>query len=321
MAASEERDQEQVDVHEMWPSEPFDFTPWLAENLWLLGGAVGLELQEVQQEAPVGPFSLDILAKVPSTGAKVAIENQLEWTDMSHLGQLITYATGCAAHIAIWVAPEFRYEHAEALHRLNEVKGDGIRFYGVKVEVFKKENSQLQPRLRKVVYPGGWNTGITQPPGETMSSRARQFQEFFRPLIVKMLGGHTPFADGAIQNFDYRDRFFRSSFNRGVGYAASLEGRNDAWVTLHISMDDKKDTKRMFDELKKYREDIEQIFPGEKWHWRRYDAFSFSSISIRRDGSIDDSLEKREETRKWMVANLHRFKDTFDPYLKAILSA
>lgn len=321
MGTPEERGQELVDVHEKWPSEPFDFTPWLAKNLKLIGDEIGLELQEVQQEAPVGLFSLDILAKVPSTGAKVAIENQLEWSDMSHLGQLLTYATGCDARIAIWVAPEFRYEHAEALHRLNEWTGDGIRFYGVKVEVFKMEDSHLEPRLLKVVYPGGWNKDLTQPAGETMSPRAQQFREFFQPLIAKMLGGHTPFADSAIQNFNYQDRFFRSNLNKGVGYAASLEGKNDAWVTLHISMERKEDTKHTFDELKKLKDDIESRIPGKEWHWRRYDTFTFSSISIRRDGSIDDSPEKLEETRDWMVTNLRRFKDTFNPHLETILRA
>ena len=49
------------------------------------------------------------------SGEKVAIENQLEWTDTHHLGQLITYATGCEARIAVWVATEFRYEYAVAL--------------------------------------------------------------------------------------------------------------------------------------------------------------------------------------------------------------
>ena len=154
-----------------------------------------------------------------------------------------------------------------------------------------------------------------------MSPRARQFEKFFQPLIAKMLGGHTPFADGAIQNFNYQDRFFRSNLNKGVGFAASLEGKNHAWVTLHISMERKEETKRIFDELKKHREDIESRVPGEKWHWRRYDRFYFSSVSIRRDGSIDDPPEKLEEIRNWMVASLHEFKQVFDPHLKAILRA
>ena len=74
-----------------------------------------MELELVKREAAVGPYSLDILAKEADTGVMVAIENQLEETNLIHLGQLITYATGRGAHIAIWVAPKFGYYHAQAL--------------------------------------------------------------------------------------------------------------------------------------------------------------------------------------------------------------
>ena len=155
-----------------WMSAPcgrmrrIDFTPWLAENLHMLGDAIGMKLEPVQTEAPVGPYSLDILARDADDGAKVAIENQLEGTDLHHLGQLLTYATGCEAHIAIWVAPAFGYEHAQALHRLNKWTNGSIRFYGVKVEVVKQAGGAPSPRFRKVVYPGGWCKEATLQPGE-----------------------------------------------------------------------------------------------------------------------------------------------------------
>ena len=157
---------EQLDVHTIFKHEALDFTPWLAENLHMLGDAIGLKLEPVQTEAPVGPYFLDIKAKAADGGAIVAIENQLEVTDMGHLGQLLTYATGCEAHIAIWVAPAFGYEHAQALHRLNEWTKDSIRFYGVKVEVIKQAGGDPSPRFRKVVWPGGWCKEATLQPGE-----------------------------------------------------------------------------------------------------------------------------------------------------------
>ena len=46
-------------------------------------------------EKPVGPYFLDILEKVTDTHMSVVIENHLEWTFTHHLGQLLTYATGC----------------------------------------------------------------------------------------------------------------------------------------------------------------------------------------------------------------------------------
>ncbi len=160
MTASGE-DVQRVDVHSMWPSEAYDFTPWLAEHLDPLGAELGLTLEEVRQEAPVGPYLLDILAKAPGEDGGdvlVAIENQLEWSDLLHLGQLLTYATGRDARVAVWVAPEFRRQLAEALHRLNEWTRDGISFYGVRVEVVGREGStELEPRFRRVVWPGGWD--------------------------------------------------------------------------------------------------------------------------------------------------------------------
>ena len=93
-----------------------------------------MKLELLKSEAPVGPYYLDILAKEVDRGVEAAIENQYGTTDMAHLGQLLIYAAGYDARIAIWVAPEFGYEHAQALHRLNEWTRDGIDFYASRLE-------------------------------------------------------------------------------------------------------------------------------------------------------------------------------------------
>ena len=188
---------EQEDVRTKWQHEAHNFTPWLAKNLHLLSDALGMKLEHPQTEVPVGPFSLDILARDADDGVKVAIENQLEETDLHHLGQLLTYATGCDAQVAIWVAPEFGYEHAQALHRLNEWTQESIRFFGVKVEVFERAGGEhLEARFRKVVYPGGWDKKATLKSGE-MPATQRQYYDFFQPLITELLG--EDFADKVFQ--------------------------------------------------------------------------------------------------------------------------
>ena len=68
-----------------------DFTPWLYGNLDLLGEAIRLPLTPEGMEHPIGGYRLDILAK-DSLGHHVAIENQVEPADHSHLGQLLLYA-------------------------------------------------------------------------------------------------------------------------------------------------------------------------------------------------------------------------------------
>ena len=126
-----------LDVKKKWKHEALHFTPWLAKNLNELGKAIGVELECDQTEVQVGPFACDILATDVDSGAKVAIENQLELSDHGHLGQLLTYAAGLGARIAVWVTPAFCYEHAEALHSLNQWTHDGVRFYAVRVTLRK----------------------------------------------------------------------------------------------------------------------------------------------------------------------------------------
>ena len=306
---------EYVDVHKRWRYEDRHFTPWLADNLHMLGGALGMNLKLVQTEKPVGPFACDILAKELGSGERVAIENQLELTDHSHLGQLLTYAAGLNAGIAVWVAPDFQYEHAEALHRLNKWTRDGRRFYGVKVMVLNTGNV-LEPRLCPVVTPDGWNQEITLPPG-AVDSRKLQFRAFFQPIIDKLLG--SGFADKAIFLFGMTARRFPSG-HPDVWYAASLVN-SGAWVTLHIQAE--KGPNCVFRKLMQDKAAIEKCIaathPGQEWHWFEHLPYTFSSINIRRDGSIDDPPEKLEETRAWMLALLLRFKEVFEPRVQDML--
>ena len=312
-----EDETEQADVRDKWEHEAHNFTPWLAKNLHRLGDELGMKLEAVQTEVPVGPYFLDILAKDADDGVKVAIENQLEETDLHHLGQLLTYATGCDAQVAVWVAPEFCYEHAQALHRLNQWTKENIRFFGVKVEAFKKTGGEdLEARFRKVVYPGGWNKEITLPSGE-MPATKRKYYEFFQPLVTKLIG--EGFADKAVNYFDHTGRFFPSRFDEDTGYAVSF-WKNGAWVSLHVrTWDSVERNNRIFDELQKAKLEIEESLDAE-WVWHRFDTNSFFTISIRRDGSIDDPSEKHEEIRGWMLDLLPKLKEVFDPRLEEALA-
>ena len=106
-----------VELRNIWQSEAAHFTPWLAgeDNLAMLGDTlgIGLELEAVEQN--VGPFRADILCKDTLGDRWVLIENQLERTDHTHLGQLITYAAGLDAVTIVWIAAKVADEHRGAL--------------------------------------------------------------------------------------------------------------------------------------------------------------------------------------------------------------
>ena len=147
---------ERLGIREVWADEAADFTPWLAENLDTLGWELGLNLELVETEKTVGSFYLDILVRDVDNGTLVAIENQLEWSDHSHLGQLLTYAAKCEATAAVWIASEFRYEHRETINRLNQWTGNKIQWYGVEVRCIKIGDSMPAPDFRVVAAPDGW---------------------------------------------------------------------------------------------------------------------------------------------------------------------
>jgi hypothetical protein len=150
---------EKVDLKQAWPHEALNFTPWLAEpkNLEMLGKEVGLNLVLEAVEKAVDTFSADILAKDIATDRWVVIENQLEKTDHSHLGQVLTYAAGLDAHTFIWIARDFREPHRAAIDYLNKISSPEYNFFGVQVELYRIAESPVAPVFRLVAKPNGWS--------------------------------------------------------------------------------------------------------------------------------------------------------------------
>lgn len=153
-----------IELRDIWLSESSHFTPWLAreENLLTLGETLGLELELEAQEKAVGPFRADILCKDIGTNAWVLIENQLERTDHSHLGQLLTYASGLEAVTIVWIAARFTEEHRSTLDWLNRITDETFRFFGVEVELWRIGDSPAAPRFNIVSKPNNWNKLVTQ---------------------------------------------------------------------------------------------------------------------------------------------------------------
>lgn len=153
-----------IELRDIWTSESSHFTPWLAreENLLTLGETLGLELELEAQERAVGPFRADILCKDIGTNAWVLVENQLERTDHSHLGQLLTYASGLEAVTIVWIAARFTEEHRSTLDWLNRITDETFRFFGVEVELWRIGESPAAPRFNIVSKPNNWNKLVTQ---------------------------------------------------------------------------------------------------------------------------------------------------------------
>jgi hypothetical protein len=151
-----------VELREIWITEASDFTPWLAreENLSVLAETLGIELELEAQEKAVGPFRADILCKDIGSNAWVLVENQLERTDHTHLGQLLTYASGLEAVTIVWIAARFTEEHRATLDWLNKITDDTFRFFGLEVELWRIGDSPAAPKFNIVSKPNDWSRSV-----------------------------------------------------------------------------------------------------------------------------------------------------------------
>ena len=304
---------ERVDIREIWPNEAADFTPWLAENLDTLGKALGLDLEIQAQEAPVGGYSLDILARDVQSGRPVVIENQLGPTDHAHLGQLLTYAAGFDANVIVWIAREFRDEHREALDLLNHRTGEESEFFGVEVELWKIAESPPAVNFNLVSTPNEWRKQTVSSPrtSSPVSEKMEKYREFFQDLIDTLRENHqfTNATKGQPQNF-YSFAAGRSGFSYGVNFNADGHAR----VELYIDPGEQPENKQIFDRFEDQKGAVESELETPL-EWERLDNRRASRISIRRLGSIDDDRETLKALEGWMVDRLLDFRRVFGPRL------
>ena len=302
---------ERVDIREVWADEASDFTPWLANNLDRLGDELGMELELVQTEAPVGNYYLDILARNVNGGDMVAIENQIAGTDHTHLGQLMTYAAGHDAGVVIWVATKFRDEHRAALDWLNERSAASLDFFGVEIEAIKIGDSLPAPLFRLAVVPNAWSKQVRSSPTTGLTDSQQRYAEFWRPLFGELsdrLGLKITMTNSS-------NEYVVSSGFGGITYRMRLAWQNEVRVELMIGKTaDKVWNKRVFDLLKKSQTDI-QTNLGEELIWERRDHLNSCLIAVSTSGSVEDAKEELDEVRRWMIEYLIKFRSEFKPYL------
>jgi hypothetical protein len=154
----------------------------------------------VQQEVAVGLFSADLLGTDVGSRAGILIENQLEQTDHSHLGQLLTYASGLGTDILVWVATKVREEHRQALTWLNERTHEGVLFFGVEVELLRIGESKPAPHFKVVVAPNDWQKAQSTRTGQAGRAQPREKQERYGQ-----------FWAGVVTTIRERDQSFTSS--------------------------------------------------------------------------------------------------------------
>jgi hypothetical protein len=302
----------QVDVREVWANEAYDFTPWLAQNVGKLGEALGMELELKGQEAPVGDFSLDLLAHDLGRDRVVIIENQLESTNHDHLGKLLTYAAGYDAGVIIWIAKEIREEHRQTVDWLNQHTDGNIEFYAVVIEVIQIDNSRPACNFKAVAFPNEWRkSAIASSDGTPTSERGEAYRAFFQGLLDELRDKHHFTGARAAQPQSWYS--FASGYS-GLTYGFSFNQKAKVRAELYIDRGSAEENKAIFDRLFSERTLIEGEF-GEPLQWDRLDNKRAARIYISRDGSIENDTQSLVEIRSWGINYLLRLKKVFGPKL------
>ncbi len=304
---------EPVPLRDLWAHEATQFTPWLAENLDLLGEQIGLTLTLVEEEGNAGDFSVDIVAQTPE-GHTVIIENQLERTDHDHLGKLITYLSTLEAKVAIWISPSPRPEHERAIHWLNEVAPADTSFYLVKVEAFRIGDSPPAPLFTVIAGPS--------PEGRQIGARKRELAErhiLLREFWTQLLERARKRTSLHARRKPTTDYWIETGAGMsGVKYIYVLL-KDRARIELYIDTGDEAENKRLFDALFAHKDEIEAAF-GEPLDWQRLDHRRASRIAYVLPGGGLPDQERWPQIQEAMIEAMVRFERAFKPHIRALRS-
>jgi len=301
-----------VPLREVWAHEARDFTSWLAENLDVLEENTGLSLSLVEQEAPTGRFSVDILAE-DRDGNLVVIENQLEPTNHDHLGKIITYMSNHDAKTALWIVAQARPEHVRAVQWLNEFLPADVSVYLIQVEAVRIDDSPPAPLFTVLAAPSEESREIGEKKKE-LAERHRLRMEFWERLLEKARGRTHIHANRSPTT----DHWISAGAGRSGLTWAYVILKDHARVELYIDTQDQAINKEIFDQLHHHREVIEQKF-GAPLDWQRLDGRRASRIAydIRGKGGLKDR-ERWDALQDAMIDAMIRLERALKPYIQQL---
>ena len=304
---------ERVELRDVWQHEAYNFTPWLADagNLAILSKELGLDLELVGQEVAVGPYAADIVCKDSFDGTHVLIENQLEKTDHSHLGQILTYASALEARTVVWIASRFTDEHRAAIDWLNEITHDEWQFFGLEIELWRIGNSAPAPKFNIICRPNDWSRAVRDEAAKAETATPTQaiqlkFWSAFRDyMVAKGLRAPKPSAQ-SWQSF----RVGRTGF--------SIEGvikrsEQQMLVRLYIVCDDLP-PKAVFRYLLARKTFIEQAL-GMSLEWHELPDKKGSVIYVVRNDADLDNEANWPQLHIWLETTIAAMERVFRPLI------
>jgi hypothetical protein len=299
---------EKVDLRTMWTNEARDFTCWIERNIEQLSDFLGFELQIIEREKKVGSFSIDLYAEA-NDGEKVIIENQLEKTDHTHLGQIVTYFTNLEAKHVIWIAKDIRPEHAQAINWLNQFTG--ISFYLLQVEAYKIGDSDPAPYFKLVCKPNETIKAIGQEIKD-FNDREKFNVRFWESMIEKCKSRLSHFTTRKASKYHYHS----GSAGKGGFTFVFLATNKFYGVELYIDLGNEDENLFLIQYLAKSKNQIEKEF-GHELSWE--ELHESRACRIRFHIAEESILEvDQSKAQEEMITCMERFEKVLRPKIKEL---
>jgi hypothetical protein len=290
---------EAVHIREVWESEPRDFTPWLLDHADYLAEALGIDLELEQSEHPVGDFSLDLIGSDLSNDAVLIVENQLDGTDHTHLGQILTYAAGTDASTIVWIASSFRQEHRQAIDWLNEQTRENLRFFGIEIGVVQIGDSQKAPLFTLVAEPNDWQKQVRSAAASSrVGTKGALYQAFWEEYLASIRSKHPDWSHART-----------ASNHNWMGFPGPIGGTrlNPSFASgkrlrheIYIDTGDRARNKQIFARFYEQRDVFEEAY-GRSVEWEELPDARASRIADYRDDGDVAYEDKHHEYVEWFL--------------------
>ena len=297
---------EAVEVREVWKHEAHDFTPWLLDHADHLAETLGIDLELEEAEHPVGGFSLDLVGRDLTHDAVLIVENQLDGTDHSHLGQILTYSAGTDASTIVWIATSFREEHRQAVDWLNEQTRENVRFFGIEITVVRIGHSPPAPLFRVVAQPNNWQKQVRNATRSRKAGSKSALYERFWTLYLDRLRSERPEWSNArtpaTQNWmDFPSPIKGIRLNPCFGQGTRIRHE------LYIDTGDADANQAIFDHFQLHREQFEAAY-GRPVEWEELPTARACRIAEYYPDADVAYEDRHEEFISWFLDSGERLR-------------
>lgn len=301
---------EVIEPRTVWNHEAHSFTPWLLQNVDVLSELLGMDLELHVAEHPVGDFYLDLYGRDVADDGVVIVENQLERSDHSHLGQILTYAAGTDPRTIVWITTGFRAEHRAALDWLNEHTDPDTRFFGIEIEVVKIGTSAPAPNFKLVVSPNDWSKQVKAvADASNYTGLSRAYWDFWRQFLDRIAAEHPTWTRAKAST---KESWYNLSTGiSGVSLATAFRRDTGLTVLLEFDSSDATRNEERFAAVKSMQAEFEAVV-GEPAVWDERPAAKSCAVFVSSDYSTVVDEDQWPSMLDWLLDRHAAFRKALD---------